>query len=131
VAISSICGRIAVSRRIENCPVSMWRIRVCSGGSSESRKPGWAATDSDRPKELLVSRLDSSSRASAYLVINHMVKNVPLGSRRCTLNTGCSARMRANAGAGLNGSFGSRCARGHNSGSDMAGIGQENTLRKS
>jgi hypothetical protein len=77
-----------------------------------------------------VLRLDSSSRAWAYLVINHMVKNLPLGSFRCTLNTGCLERMRANSGAGLNGSFGSRCVRGQMSGSDVAGIGQENTLRQ-
>jgi hypothetical protein len=68
------------------------------------RKPGWAAADPDRPRELLVSRLASSSRASAYFVINHIVSDRPAGSGRRTLKTGCSERMCANSGAGLIGS---------------------------
>ena len=112
-------GRIAASRRIENCPVSIRLIRVWSGGSRESRKPGWEAADPDRPRELLVSRLESSSRASAYLVINHIMRKSPFGSGRRTPKTGCSERIRANSGAGLIGSSGSRCERGQDSGSDV------------
>src|SRR4029453_19574794 len=91
---------MAASRRIENCPVSIRRIRVWSGGSSDTRKPGWAAAESDRPSELLVLRLDSSSRTSAYLVINHMVNDPPFGSGRRTLKTGCSERVGANFAPG-------------------------------
>jgi hypothetical protein len=121
---------MAVSRRMENCPVSIRRIRVWSGGSSDTRKPGWAAAESDRPSELLVLRLDSSSRTSAYLVINHMVNDPPFGSGRRTLKTGCSERMCANSGAGLIGSCGSRCECGQDSGFGVVGIDPENTFRK-
>jgi hypothetical protein len=121
---------MAVRRRIENCPVSIRRIRVWSGGSSDVRKPGWAATESERPSEVLVSRLDSSSRTSAYLVINHMFNGSPVGSGRRTLKTGCSERIRANCGAGLIGSCGSRCERGQDSGSEVVVIAPDNNPRQ-
>jgi hypothetical protein len=103
---------------------------VWSGGSSDTRKPGWAAAESDRPSELLVLRLDSSSRTSAYLVINHMVNDPPFGSGLRTLKTGCSERMCANSGAGLIGSCGSRCECGQDSGFGVVGMDPENTFRK-
>jgi hypothetical protein len=76
---------------------------------------------------LLVSRLERNWRTWAYLVMSHMVKDPPVGCGWCIAKTGCSARIRANSGAGLIGSSGSRCERGQDSGSDEVVITNDNT----
>jgi hypothetical protein len=60
-------------------------------------------------------------------VMSHMVKDPPVGCGWCIAKTGCSARIRANSGAGLIGSSGSRCERGQDSGSDEVVITNDNT----
>jgi hypothetical protein len=112
-------GRIAASRRIENCPVSIrpdpclvWWVE----GEQETGLGGRRAGSAEGVAGFAAGK---KITGVGVLVINHIVRESPFGSVRRTPKTGCSERIRANSGAGLIGSSGSRCERRQDSGSDV------------